>query len=283
METGLLFMTKQIVQEIKISKSLHNINSRNLSIQFSLDGFSFCIYSQEQKVTDLVSYAFEKKVDNPMELLQEIERIFVAEKLLQQDFKSVLVIHQNELSSFVPDNYFDENKLADYLKYNIKVLQTDFIAFDTIDKISAKNVYIPYVNINNYLFQNFGAFEYKHHLTILIDKLMRENSTEKKCYVNVCKSTFDVMLIENGNLLFSNTFKYQTEQDFIYYLLFVAEQLKLDLETILVVLIGEIDSKSDLYKIAFTYIRNINFISNNSSFFDDEKQLLQHQNYTLIN
>jgi len=276
-------MTKQIVQEIKINKSLHNINSRNLSIQFSLDGFSFCIYSQEQKVTDFVSYTFEKKVDNPMELLQEIERIFVAEKLLQQDFESVLVIHQNELSSFVPADYFDENKLADYLKYNIKVLQTDFIAFDTIDKISAKNVYIPYVNINNYLFQNFGAFEYKHHLTILIDKLMRENSTEKKCYVNVCKSTFDVILIENDNLLFSNTFTYQTEQDFIYYLLFVAEQLKLDLETILVILIGEIDSKSDLYKIAFTYIRNIDFISNNSSFFDDEKQLLQHQNYTLIN
>ena len=275
-------MTKQIAQIKKISKSLENTILRNLSIQFSLDGFSFCIKNQQQETIDFVAYDFDKKIENPTELLTKIEEVFSSEKLLQQDFASVLAIHQNDLYTIVPNDFFDENSLQEYLKYTIKILKTDFIAFDEIEIINAKNVYIPYININNYLFQNFGAFEYKHHVSVLIEKLLKLRSTEKKCFVNVCKTSFDVIVIENEKLIFSNRFSYHTKQDFIYYLLFVAEQLKLDLETISVEFTGEITKESDIYKIAYTYIRNVSFINNKSSFFDNQKELQQHQNYILI-
>jgi len=275
-------MTKQIAQIKKISKSLENTILRNLSIQFSLDGFSFCIKNQQQETIDFVAYDFDKKIENPTELLTKIEDVFSSEKLLQQDFASVLAIHQNDLYTIVPNDFFDENSLQEYLKYTIKILKTDFIAFDEIEIINAKNVYIPYININNYLFQNFGAFEYKHHVSVLIEKLLKLRSTEKKCFVNVCKTSFDVIVIENEKLIFSNRFSYHTKQDFIYYLLFVAEQLKLDLETISVEFTGEITKESDIYKIAYTYIRNVSFINNKSSFFDNQKELQQHQNYILI-
>ena len=68
--------------------------------------------------------------------------------------------------------------------FSISNIFSDF--FDNIITIDAKNVYVPYVNINNYLFQNFGEFEYQHHSSILLEKLLKiESSTEKKMYVNV--------------------------------------------------------------------------------------------------
>ena len=90
------------------------------------------------------------------------------------------------------DKYFDENSLATYLNLNIKVLKTDFITFDDIHSIDAKNVYVPYVNINNYLFQNFGEFEYQHHSSILVEKLLKlESSHQKKMYINIFQLILD--------------------------------------------------------------------------------------------
>ena len=58
------------------------------------------------------------------------------------------------------NSYFDENSLDNYLKYTIKTLKNDFITFDDIEEIAAKNVYIPYVNINNFLFSQFSQFTF---------------------------------------------------------------------------------------------------------------------------
>jgi len=61
-------------------------------------------------------------------------------------------------------------------------------------------------------------------------------------------------------LLF-NSFEYQTKEDFIYYILFTAEQLKLNPETFKLQLLGEISEESDLFKIAYRYIRNISLMN----------------------
>ena len=67
-----------------------------LSIQFSLDGFSFCIQNAESKeVLNYTEYVFEKKVASPELLLEKIMFIFGNDIELQQDFTSIFVIHQN--------------------------------------------------------------------------------------------------------------------------------------------------------------------------------------------
>ncbi|WP_235318210.1 DUF3822 family protein [Polaribacter sp. Hel1_85] len=264
--------------------TLLNTKDTKLSIQFNLDGFSFCITNNVSKETSYFSqYIFEEKQITPENLLKKIEEIFKTDTHLQKDFSSVLVIHQNNLFTLVPNPYFSENKLSEYLNFNIKTLATDFIAFDDIQSINAKNVYVPYVNINNYLFQNFGEFEYKHHLTIFIEKLISlNNNDEKKVYVNVSKENFDIVVLQNKQLEFSNTFYFETKEDFIYYILFTFEQLKLDVEKVKLYFTGDIELESEIYNITYQYIRNIYFLESNNSIF---KQLnsSKHSNYILLN
>ena len=188
------------------------------------------------------------------------------------------------MSALVPTTLFDENELNTYLDYNIKTLTTDFIAFDSLSQLEVKNVYIPYVNLNNFFFQKFGEFEYKHHATVLIDKLIShtKNNASKQFFVNVSKHHIDIVVIENSKLLFYNTFSYATKEDFIYYLLFTAEQLQLNPEELLVQFIGEIKLDSELYNIAYQYIRNVDFIDIETPFFDEHPEILNHSHYTAL-
>lgn len=263
--------------------SLRDIKDTKLSIQFNLDGFSFCITDNtSEEILYFYEYLFKEKKITPESLLKKIEELFKTDSYLQKDFSSVSVVHQNNLSCLVPNTYFSENKLSEYLNFNIKTLTSDFITFDDIQSIKAKNVYIPYVNINNFLFQNFGEFEYKHHLTIFIEKLISiNNSDEKVVYVNVSSDSFDVVVIQNKQLYFSNSFSFETKEDFIYYILFTFEQLKLDVEEIQLYFTGDIELESELYTITYQYIRNVLFLESNNPIF---KQLncSKHSNYILL-
>ena len=67
----------------------------------------------------------------------------------------------------------------------------------------------------------------------------------------------------------------QTLLDFIYYILFVAEQLQLNPEQFSLELLGDITEESALFLIAYKYIRNTKLMDVNfflHPFLDSEKR-----------
>jgi hypothetical protein len=275
-----------MIRKVKIKNStisLKTIIENKLSIQFDLDGFSFSIYNTlTEKEVYFREYEFKNSQVTPENLLLKIKNIFNTDTHLQNDFNSVTVVHQNNLSALVPNRFFSEKNLASYLNFNIKTLPIDYITFDAINSINSKNIYVPYVNINNYLFQNFGEFEYQHHSTVLIEKLLNiKGNSEKKMYVNVSKTTLDITIIENNKLLLFNTFSYNTEEDFIYYILFVAEQLNLDVNEFPLYFTGKISANTTIYKITYKYIKNIYFLESNNAIFKTFN-IASHTNFILL-
>ena len=282
MVIGLHLMTKQIVKKKTINKNIEVTSKRKLSIQFSLDGFSFCTTNTHNEVLEFSSYTFSKTKNSPELVLEKLQDIFKKEKSLQYDFETVTVIHQNNLNTLVPNEYFKEDALKSYLKYSIKTIATDLITFDELDFMNSKNVYVPYVNINNFLFQNFGEFEYKHYSSVLLEKLFSIATNDICCYIHVSKSTFDIVIIKNSNLQFFNIFEYKTKEDFMYYVLFTLEQLELSTEETLVSVLGDIEEDSDLFRLMYTYIRNIDFLSSKNAVFNNQKEISKHSNFILL-
>jgi len=275
-------MTKQIVKKKTINKNIEVTSKRKLSIQFSLDGFSFCTTNTHNEVIEFSSYSFSKTKNSPELILEKLQDIFKKEKSLQYDFETVTVIHQNNLNTLVPNEYFKKDALKSYLKYSIKTIASDLITFDELDFMNSKNVYVPYVNINNFLFQNFGEFEYKHYSSVLLEKLFSIASNDNCCYIHVSKSTFDIVIIKNSNLQFFNIFEYKTKEDFMYYVLFTLEQLELSTEETIVTVLGDIEEDSDLFRLMYTYIRNIDFLSSKNAVFNNQKEISKHSYFILL-
>ena len=91
-------------------------------------------------------------------------------------------------------------------------------------------------------------------------------------------------LCYNHQLQLFNTFEYQTADDFLYYLLFTAEQLHLNPETLKLLLLGDISENDGLYQKAYQYIRNVDFLDtsdleNKNSFSTKENR----KNFILFN
>jgi hypothetical protein len=190
---------------------------------------------------------------------EQLWRTFVDYPILTKSFDEVMVIHDNNLNTFVPTSLFDVHFLASYLQYNTKVFETDFFAFDEIITYQMNTVYIPYVNINNYFVDEFGFFTYKHSNTILVTKLLdiSKNVDAKKMFVHMGSEHFEIIIVQNQHLLLFNSFEYKTPEDLIYYLLFTAEQLNMNPESFNLEFLGAITEEDAFFKIAYKYIRNV--------------------------
>lgn len=279
METGLKTILK--------NNSLNKTHIKALSIQIRLSGLSFCILNTSTNCVEYLVYHHFKKKLTPFEVLEQLKKRIETETVFTQSFHNVHIIHQNDLSSLVPKALFDENYMADYLKFNSKILKSDFITYDMIDINNSVNVYVPYVNINNYIFENFGEFEYKHASTILIETIIQNKTSNEQqvLYLNVDSFHFEIVAMDKGECVLYNSFEYITKEDFIYFLLFTVEQLKFNTETLILKLSGAIEKDDELYNMAYTYIRFVEFDtpSKNYAFLPNIQEKEHHQHQLILN
>ncbi|WP_024480131.1 DUF3822 family protein [Cellulophaga baltica] len=248
-------MTKK--KEINTTNS--ELSYKKLSIQISLNGLSFCVLdSVENSIIKQEHISFKEEVI-PFQLLKNLKGTLEKFEITKMSFSNITVIHRNPLFTLVPKALFDPEELPNYLKFNAKILANDQIAYDEIKNYDIVNIYVPFTNVNNYIYELFGEFEYKHSGTILIESLLNNFTAGKEpiCYAHITEQQVDITVIANKNLVFYNSFIFETKEDFIYYILFTIEQLKLDTETIKLRLFGSIEEGDELYNLIFTYVRNV--------------------------
>jgi hypothetical protein len=278
MATGHLFMTKK-----EINNDIENYYK--LSIQVSLNGLSFCIADTiANTIKEFKRRSFGKEL-SPYELQKELKQLFGESNIEGYSFSEVVVIHKNNLFSLVPKPLFDTAELANYLKFNVKILANDLVEYDEIDSYDLVNVYVPFVNINNYIYDLFGEFEFMHHGTVMVQSLLNSysNGNETICYVHVSDNQMDITVLAQKQLLLFNSFKYKTKEDFIYYLLFTLEQLKLDTETVKIRLFGEVDMGDELYNIGYEYIQHISLFIPPSDIYSTEELEKEEVDFTVLN
>ena len=269
METGQKTIQKK--NRIDLTSNL------KLSIHISLNGLSFSIVDLiSDEISFYKKHVFTKKT-NPKNLLKELKRHFKEIPELNDTFSSVKIIHYNNLSTVVPEVVFDKNNALSYLKFNSQILQNDYVAYDQIFNNECVNIYIPYVNVNNFIFKKFDSFIYNHYSSIILEEVKsnEKNSINPSLYLNIDLNHFEIIYFQDNKLIFYNTFDYSTKEDVIYYLLFTIDQLKLNPEKTPLIISGSISIDDEYYKIIHKYIRNVSLYNSNiktdSAYYDDLK------------
>ena len=70
--------------------------------------------------------------------------------VLDYAYSEVISIHRNTLFTLVPMPLFDPDHLANYLKFNAKILGTDHLDYDPIQGLDSANVYVPFANTDDF-------------------------------------------------------------------------------------------------------------------------------------
>jgi len=250
--------TKYIDEAFNVEAS----ENYRLSIQLSLDGFSFCVLDAERnKYIVLESYVFYD-IKDEVSLCDEISKLVEQISWIQRPFKSVSIIYSNGKSTLIPVPLFDRDNLDVYANFNFPVNEGDEVAYDKLKTLESCNIYTLPVCIKEKLTELFSGCKIFHFSSMLIESLLiryKNQNINNTVFANVHSTHFDITVIDGEKLVFYNSFNYRSEEDFIYYLIFVLEQLKLNPEEVKLILLGEIQKRSMVYDLLYKYIRNVSF------------------------
>lgn len=273
-----------------IDKSFRESETKNytLSMQISLHGLVFSLFSEERnKFVVLETYAFSD-IENPDKIPLQLDLILNERPWFAFPYKKVFVLFQNSNSTLIPSVLFEEDKKDLYLGFNQVLEENSRIFYDELTNTSAFNIYYLPNSVAEKLKTIWPNSIIKHSSSVLIESLMRnfKNKIDQKTlFINLNISSFDIVNLKSNKLFYFNNFGYRTKEDFIYFLLSAIEHLNLNPEDVNVVLMGEIQKGMEIYEMIYQYIRNYSFIERNQNFaysyiLDDSKP---HVNYILQN
>lgn len=190
------------------------------------------------------------------------------DQLIEQalNFDEILVLHNNNYNCFVPAAFFNDQNLNLYLQYNTKVFESDHFAYDYLERYHIYNVYVPLININNVLLDIWPEFNYKNANSVLVQKILdlSKNKEQNIAFIHYQNTHFELVVVNNQKLILYNSFEHKTTEDFIYYLLFTFEQLKLNPENIVTYFLGNIQNTHPAYIMAYKYIRYVSIYNTNA-------------------
>ena len=240
-----------------------------LSIQISLDGFSFCIVDEERnKLIALQNYAIQEVEDYAI-LTEDLDKLLSDLDIIKKRFNRVNVLFEGTKSTIIPFPLFDKDAVVDYLKFNHKIEHDEEVIYDKLNALQAYNVFAIPSCIKNLIKDKFINYKISHFSSTLIEGLLvkyKNQDLNNQVFANVRTKYIDIVIIEGSKLTFFNSFRYKTVEDFAYYMIYVLEQQNLNPENIELIMLGEINKASKYYEILFKYIRNIEFIERNDFF-----------------
>jgi len=235
-----------------------NANLYNLSALIGADRFSFLVLDKNQNVIVLRSYNFEENKD----IKTFLRKTYLQDEILKLNYASVRVAVNNSKHTLVPAVLFDEKEDAIYLKNVVDLKPTDKVGFDELNFINAKNVFAVNQEIEQLILEFFNNIKLYHGSTAFIRGafLLAEKQEGFQMFINVLHRKLNILLFENGKLQFNNSFNFQNVRDFVYYVMLVLDQFKVNPETVPVFLSGQIMRESEIFKLLYRYIKNVDFL-----------------------
>lgn len=245
----------------------NSINYKNsLSLLFHKEGFSFCTYNEngeagkvsQFKVTHANRWEEEviKELDVNLKLRRNFERVsagFISSffNLIPQEYQSI----SNDILLNLSEAEFENNAILS----NSTKHESQFVY--GISQVLLDKLKDLYSNIH-----------FHHSGQVFLDSIMFSKQAE--LHLNFYSHNLEAAVTNEKGIIFYNLFEAQSDEDILFYSLFVLEQLSLDANKIELKTYGELLPKTAVYQTLKKYIRYVTPAMKNEDFLE---------NYSLYN
>lgn len=236
-----------------------------------------------RKIVVLQPYQFTR-ITSEEEWQESVNSVFEKDEWLKKEVAEKKTGIFTPCFTLVPGVFDNEKSGKELLKMNCTVDDGHLIFSDTLASGDIHFVYalspaiVEKCNIT-------GGASPRHALTGYINYLLANASaaTKENLWVYVQSTSFQVVFIRDKSLRFCNSFNYQSPEDFMYHLLFVCKQLRLDPELVPLTLMGEVMRDSALFQLLAKYIRYVEFSKPHTGFhFESDYPLPPHFFFNLF-
>lgn len=269
-------------------------NELELSILLSQDGVSFSVANASAgKVLALETGSFFKSgtQNNLPSWLQICDFLAASQdefRWLNLPLGAKRLYIETRKSTLVPQSLAGAGSDREVLGFNHPLSDDEEVLSDTVASAGIVNLFALPGEAVGKLSRITGCKTIHCGSSVLLELLLGQFKNLKlddKLFVHVRPRWFELVYLRDKKLRFFNSFEYQTREDFAYFLLFVMDQLGLSPETTEVVLLGEIEKESEIFRIVYRYVRNVGFARRLTAlefpFVFDE--LPRHGYFTILN
>ncbi len=240
------------------SFSITKTTTYHLSIRVSRLGYSYCIIDTvRKKCVAVKNINFDKVTDNE-QFFKNVQDFLKNDSFLNKFYKSIDFIYQTPKSTLVPTELFNRKILKTYFQFNQVLDEYEEIHYNKLNKTDAVNIFSIPSEITTLMVNQFPELRFHHQASIFIDNALRQ-AEGKKDMVSVMANDdfFDIVVIEAGKLFLHNNFIYQNENDFVYHIMNVYNQLKVKPGEVGLQLSGDIDPEDRRYKLLSKFIGDV--------------------------
>lgn len=202
-------------------------------------------------------------VFTPLQIAEQLHQLTQENHLLKEKrWHNVRIGISNPQFTLVPETLFDPGHQSDYLRLHSDLHpQNDQVHYYRHGNMEAVNIFA----IENTLQQAVEtifmdhAVQFVHQTSALIKGVLHQTGrgNPKILSVFVERHSVTILVANESGLQFCNIFHYLSPEDFIYYIVFVMQEQKLNPEQETIYVWGDITHDSALFNILQKYIRTI--------------------------
>lgn len=232
-----------------------------MAIQFALGGLSFALLdTKTQALIALECYQSDLLTDSS-DLFRTLERALESKGLNNKVFQSVICLIDNRFCTLVPEPLFNEADQTKYLDFAFQIPEGYTITSEALASVPCRQVYAFQKALQDKVLAKWKEAKITHSSTIFIESVM-QNDTSNGIFVQVRNRDFDMLIKKEDKLHFFNNFKFNTKEDFAYFLLFAMEQNGCSGHDTPVCFSGLIRPASEIIDLCGRYVKDIHFVEN---------------------
>ena len=228
-----------------------------LTIQLALGGLSFVLFDiTDHRLIGMEYYQSELLADSN-DLFRTLEKALDARGLNNRAFQSVICLIEDRTNVLVPETIYRPEDNDKWIGFNFNLPKGTTYGNDRLEQHNAINVFAYPMSLQAKIKSKWPEADIRHSSSVFLEDLPVNDSPT--VWVNVRNRNFD-MAIMKDKLLFFNNFKFNTKDDFAYFLLFAMEQNGLSGQDTIVSFSGLILPSSEIINLCGRYIRDIHFV-----------------------
>lgn len=223
-----------------------------LSVRIRPDGLFYSIFDPAE-----VKYiGFESVL---LAGASEIYRYISEHPFLTRKFSKKACIFPGPGYTIIPSALFIEGKEEEYYNFTHQKSVQEVISVCGLISDEAKMIYASDIASSQIIKDHFNDAHQYPAAAAFIDTIILKYKTSRTSgiFINIYEENFDLLILEEGKLKYCNNFNFKSEEDLVYYTIFVIDQLNINAETIDVRLSGAISEKSPINKLLRKYIRSV--------------------------
>lgn len=246
------------MKAISIPDTLSTDNSVNyiVSIRLWPGGFSFSGYNPA--VDDSFFYS-ETALDRTVAYAEALKELFYSYDFLTWNYRAVHILYVTSEYTVVPRGMLTDEQQKETFTFCFSDTHSVCLSDECCKELEAQILFGVDEEVYAFCNRTFGNPIYSHHLShsMALWKRQSLSFSSKQLYVVLHPQMIDLVGIDQGHVLFANSYRIEKLEDALYYVLYVCKLQGFDAQRDLLYVGGNLSLYRDLTVLLRDYLCNI--------------------------